>query len=386
MKRKTILRLCASTFAATLLGVAPAMAQQVVKIGYSGPLSGGAALYGKNVLSGMEMAIKEINEAGLEVAGQKVKLEVVALDDKYNPSETAINAQRLVQQHKTPAIVVPHSGGIFAAQVANERHNYVLLAYSTLPEITARGNRLTVRVPPEFLAHIEPFSRYTMDRFGTRLAMVGGDHDAAKAWAAAVKNGWERLGGTVVAENPMSYNRATDFYSGVSKALAAKPDVLFVGGASEPTALVVKQARELGFKGGFLVMDQAKLDEMARVVGGLEVLEGAIGVLPVSADPSPDNQAFIARFGQKFAGRVPGSEALWNYTAVHATAKAMQLAGSATDAKAIHAKLDAGYKALSPQVNPGGVLGVDDKGGTLTRERGGAVQDGKITVISTDKK
>ena len=46
MKRKTILRLCASTFAATLLGVAPAMAQQVVKIGYSGPLSGGAALYG----------------------------------------------------------------------------------------------------------------------------------------------------------------------------------------------------------------------------------------------------------------------------------------------------------------------------------------------------
>ena len=53
MKRKTILRLCASTFAATLLGVAPAMAQQVVKIGYSGPLSGGAALYGKHVLSGI---------------------------------------------------------------------------------------------------------------------------------------------------------------------------------------------------------------------------------------------------------------------------------------------------------------------------------------------
>ena len=54
--------------------------------------------------------------------------------------------------------------------------------------------------------------------------MIGADHDYGKAWAAAFKPGWEKLGGTVVAENPMSYNRATDFYSGVSKALAAKPD------------------------------------------------------------------------------------------------------------------------------------------------------------------
>ena len=131
MKRKTILRLCASTFAATLLGVAPAMAQQVVKIGYSGPLSGGAALYGKNVLSGMEMAIKEINEAGLEVAGQKVKLEVVALDDKYNPSETAINTQRLVQEHKAAAVLVPHSGGSFAVQAINEQQKVLLLSSTT---------------------------------------------------------------------------------------------------------------------------------------------------------------------------------------------------------------------------------------------------------------
>ncbi len=371
---------CAATFAA------PAMAQEVVKIGYSGPLSGGAAQYGKNALDGMLLAADELNAANLEVGGKKVKFEIVPLDDKYNPSETAINAQRLVQQYKTPAVLVPHSGGIFALQTTNERNNFIVLAYSSVPQITDRGNKLTLRIPPEFTTYIEPFSNYLMQRYGKKVAMIGADHDYGKAWAAAFKPGWEKLGGTVVAENPMSYNRATDFYSGVSKALAAKPDVLFVGGASEPTALVVKQARELGFKGGFLVMDQAKLDEMARVVGGMEPLEGAIGVLPVSADPSPDNKAFMERFGKKFEGRVPGSEALWNYTAVHATAKAMQLAGTASDAKAIHAKLDAGYKALSSQVNPGGVLGVNERGGTLTKERGGAVKDGKIIVISTEKK
>ncbi len=371
---------CAATFAA------PAMAQEVVKIGYSGPLSGGAAQYGKNALDGMLLAADELNAANLDVGGKKVKFEIVPLDDKYNPSETAINAQRLVQQYKTPAVLVPHSGGIFALQTTNERNNFIVLAYSSVPQITDRGNKLTLRIPPEFTTYIEPFSNYLMQRYGKKVAMIGADHDYGKAWAAAFKPGWEKLGGTVVAENPMSYNRATDFYSGVSKALAAKPDVLFVGGASEPTALVVKQARELGFKGGFLVMDQAKLDEMARVVGGMEPLEGAIGVLPVSADPSPDNKAFMERFGKKFEGRVPGSEALWNYTAVHATAKAMQLAGTASNAKAIHAKLDAGYKALSSQVNPGGVLGVNERGGTLTKERGGAVKDGKIIVISTDKK
>lgn len=375
----TLALACAAAFAG------PAMAQEVIKIGYSGPLSGGAAQYGKNALDGMLLAADELNAANLEVGGKKVKFEIVALDDKYNPSETAINAQRLVQQHKTAAILVPHSGGIFAAQTTNERNNFIVLAYSSVPQITNRGNKLTLRIPPEFTTYIEPFSKYLMEQYGKKVALVGADHDYAKAWAAAFKPGWEKLGGTVVAENPMSYNRATDFYSGVSKALAAKPDVLFVGGASEPTALVVKQARELGFKGGFMVMDQAKLDEMARVVGGTGILEGAIGVLPVSADPSPVNKAFIERFGKKFNARVPGSEALWNYSAVHATAKAMQLAGSASDATAIHAKLDAAYKGLSAEVNPGGVLGVDAVGGTLTRERGGAVKDGKITVVNTAK-
>ncbi|MGU4174189.1 ABC transporter substrate-binding protein, partial [Pseudomonas aeruginosa] len=84
----------------------PALAQEVVKIGYSGPVSGGAAQYGKNVLDGMQMAVSEINAAAPEIGGKKVKIEIVPLDDKYNPSETAINAQRLVQQHKTAAILV----------------------------------------------------------------------------------------------------------------------------------------------------------------------------------------------------------------------------------------------------------------------------------------
>ena len=361
-----------------LAAAAPAFSQEVVKLGYSGPLSGGAALYGKNVLDGMKMAIDEVNAQGLEVGGKKVKLEVVALDDKYNPSETAINAQRLVQESKTPAILVPHSGGIFALQTQNEAQKYLVLAYTSVPQVTARGNKLTLRIPPEFTTYIQPFIKYAMAKFGKNVAIADADHDYAKAWNAAFKPAWEAAGGKIVADNPMSYNKSTDFYSGVSKVLAAKPDVLFIGGASEPSGLVAKQARELGFKGGFIIIDQAKMDEMAKVMGGYQLLEGSIGVLPVVDDPSPTTKAFVERFQKIYPGRIPSSEVSLNYTAVHATALAMKLAGTATDAVAIRANLDKAIKQLPADHNPNRLEGVDDKGGTVADTSVAVVEGGKV--------
>src|SRR5688500_3685489 len=63
-----------------------------VTIGFTGPLSGGAALYGRNVLDGLEMAIADINDAGgITVAGKQVKIAVAPLDDRYFPNESATN-------------------------------------------------------------------------------------------------------------------------------------------------------------------------------------------------------------------------------------------------------------------------------------------------------
>jgi len=372
LKRAAIAAAAAAAF------TAPALAQEVVKIGYSGPLSGGAALYGKNVLDGMQMAAAEVNAAGLEVAGRKYKLEIVPLDDKYNPSETAINAQRLVQEHKTAAILVPHSGGSFALQTNNEAQKYLLLSYTSVPQVTARGNKLTLRIPPEFTGYIGPFTKYAMAKYGKNVAIANADHDYAKAWTAAFKPAWEAAGGKVVAENPMSYNRATDFYSGVSRVLASKPDVLFIGGASEPTGLVVKQARELGFKGGFVIIDQAKMDEISQVTGGYGPLEGSIGVLPVVDDPAPVTRAFVERFRKAYPGRNPSSEVSLNYTAVHATVQAMKLAGTVADAARIRASLDKAMKALPDQYNPHGLDGVDERGGSLANTRVATVEGGKV--------
>jgi branched-chain amino acid transport system substrate-binding protein len=366
---------------AGLVAVLPAGAQQVVKIGFSGPLSGGAAQYGKNTLDGLKFAVDELNAENFQVAGKKVTFEVVALDDKYNPSETAINFQRLVQEYKAPVVMCPHSGGGFAIQTTNDRLNTLLLSYTSVPKITATGNKHTMRIPPDFSSYVKPFVAYAMKRYGKNLAIAGADHEYAKEWTAMIKPAWEAAGGRIVADNPMSYNRSTDFYSGVSKALAAKPDVLFIGGASEPTGLVAKQARDLGFKGGFIVMDQAKLNEMKPIVGSYAALEGAVGVLPVMEDNSPNVKAWVARWMKKYPEREPGSEATLNYTAMRVTALAMQLAGTTSDATAIRAKLGEAIKKLPAAQNLANYDAIDANGGTSGDIRVAVVEGGKIKEV-----
>jgi branched-chain amino acid transport system substrate-binding protein len=368
---------------ASAFGAGAAFAQDTVKIGFTGPLSGGAALYGKNVVNGMEMAIKEINAAGLEVAGKKVKLELVALDDKYAPAEAAINARRLVQQYQSPAVFVPHSGGIYAMQAFNEQEKFIVMAYSSTPKITETGNKLTIRIPPTFNSYIEPFTHYEMKKFGRKVGMLPGDHEYAKNWTQLFGPAWEKAGGTIASNNPMSYNRSADFYSGVSRVLAEKPDVLFVGGPSEPTALVVKQARELGFKGGFLIMDQAKLDEMAKVTGGLAPLEGSIGVLPVSYDERVGPKTFAAAYRKAYgADKDPTTESSYNYTLTHALASAMKLAGTTTDAAAIRAKIGEALTKMPTDINAGGFKGVDAVGGTIVDPLVATVEGGKIKPVN----
>src|SRR5215218_4820000 len=369
----------AMTLAASFASVASA--QETVNIGYTGPLSGGAALYGKNTLVGLEMAAKEINDAGgFDVGGKKYKFNIVALDDKYSPSEAAVNAKRLKAQNNAPMIFTPHSGGAFAIQAFNDQDNFILGAYTSVPTMTERGNKLTLRIPPSFAGYVQPFISVEMKTFGKKLAMAGGDHDYAKAWAQLFGPAWTKAGGQIVAENPMSYNKDTDFYSGVSRVLAANPDVLFIGGASEPTALIAKQARELGFKGGFVVMDQAKLDEMAAVTGGMDMLEGSVGVLPLIYDKRPGAEAFIAKF-KKLYDRNPGTEASYHYSTLNAVAEAMKLAGTVSDPKAIHAKLSEAYGKLSPDKNPARITSVDERGGTNANIVVGVVKGGKVEAV-----
>jgi branched-chain amino acid transport system substrate-binding protein len=124
------------------------------------------------------------------------------------------------------------------------------------------------------------------------------------------------------------------------------------------------------------------LDEIGKVTGGYAPLEGAIGVLPVVDDASPDAKAFVERYRKMFPGRTPSTEVMLNYTTVWATAQAMKLAGTVSDAVAIRAQLDKAMKTLPAALNPFGYNGVDERGGTLANGRVAAIEGGKVKELA----
>src|SRR5688572_765137 len=83
------LRLLIVTVAAAFLGACSSSgsASDTVTIGFTGPLSGGAALYGRNVLDGLEMAVADINDGGgIKIGDRQVTVAVSPLDDRYFPN------------------------------------------------------------------------------------------------------------------------------------------------------------------------------------------------------------------------------------------------------------------------------------------------------------
>jgi branched-chain amino acid transport system substrate-binding protein len=187
-KLRYLLAACAAALVLSLGACAAEESGDVVAFGYSGPLSGGAALYGRNAQSGLEMAVDEINEAGgIEVDGRRIRIELVSLDDRYLPNETATNGRRLLQQNRTPVIWVSHAGGILALQGMNTRDpKFLLMAYSSEPSILDAGNPLTVMIPPRYDGYAPPFVRTTMSRFGRRLGLLGTTTTYGRAWTDVV--------------------------------------------------------------------------------------------------------------------------------------------------------------------------------------------------------
>ncbi|NEW91549.1 branched-chain amino acid ABC transporter substrate-binding protein [Rhodopseudomonas sp. BR0M22] len=88
--RKTLL--AAVAIALPMLG-SVAAAQETVKIGYIDPLSGGGASVGEGGLKTFQYLADELNAKG-GILGKKV--EIVPLDNKTNPQESLIQAQKAI--------------------------------------------------------------------------------------------------------------------------------------------------------------------------------------------------------------------------------------------------------------------------------------------------
>ena len=100
MMKKTVLKLISIGMCLILaIGIFAACgnkeSNETYVIGLSGPLTGGAAVYGVAVKNSAELAIKEINEAG---GLDGVKFELVALDDQHDPSKVEANYAQMTDK------------------------------------------------------------------------------------------------------------------------------------------------------------------------------------------------------------------------------------------------------------------------------------------------
>lgn len=369
-----------------------------IYIGYTGPLSGIAGPYGQSALNGIKFAIEDINKAGGIVIGDKwYELDVIAMDDKYYPPLSSANGMN-ISKNGTPVIFCPHVGGILELQKMNEKgeNKFIVAAYTSSPAALKTGNKMTLFIPPNFeILHIPTMADYFLLKGMKKAALLPGTHDYAKEWAIAFKDYWTRKGGEIVAEEPINYYVATNYTENVSKVLAAKPDVILIAGPSLPMAGVIKTARALGYTGGFIVADQAKLDEIMHYLGieydfaNKKVLKGDISlvdksigtsspcilaVLPeASLDPYTPFYKYMCENLQKRLGDAPVAwEHVLNYETTFLIAKAIEKAGS-TDPEKIMEAMEKkvfpadGYRGISKylhgallRVSPYGTIGVLD--------------------------
>jgi branched-chain amino acid transport system substrate-binding protein len=87
--------------AVAVLGFGPAAAQDVIKIGAIGSLSGGGTAWGLAIKRGAEIALDEVNAAGgVKVGDKTYKVELVMYDDQYTGQGGKNAAERLVHQDK----------------------------------------------------------------------------------------------------------------------------------------------------------------------------------------------------------------------------------------------------------------------------------------------
>jgi branched-chain amino acid transport system substrate-binding protein len=90
-----------AVLATGLFALAPAHAQDAIKLGLVAAMSGQSAKSGEAIVRGLSLAIDEINAKG-GVLGKKVEL--LVRDDESNPAKGVVAARELVQREKVAAL------------------------------------------------------------------------------------------------------------------------------------------------------------------------------------------------------------------------------------------------------------------------------------------
>jgi len=370
------LKCLSGVFLATLMvliGVLPANAKEIV-VGFTGPLSGTISEYGEDISNGVDLAVRELNEAGgVIIKGQKYTFRLVKLDDRMNMTTASTNVQKMREQ-KAVAMFCGSAPAAFAMMNVNQEKGREFLVMLYASTRINWDNKLTISVSGPLESHVPEYVNWAFDHGYRKLGIILNPDVYGKEWTETMKKQWEKKGGVITAIKPANYYREVDFSSQITAVLSTSPDVMLIGGPSDATALIIEQIRNMGFKGGFMIVDQVRLENLTKLLKGTDKIGNAIIGAPMTCNTMPTMKAHWKKYKDIYH-RDPNWESIMNYMVMHCLAKAIKAAQTADDVFAIRAAFPKAYPHMADKY-PTEVWGLTSNGRQLSAPTFVALKNG----------
>jgi len=332
MKTKKICRLTLLLVIATLICTACGQAAQpTIKIGINAPLTGDIPKVGEGTKFAAEMWLEEVG-GELEVGDQTYPVELVIEDNESKAESAASVNQKLITQDEVLAIVGPQSSkqAVPAGGAANDGQTPMVSPWSTNPNTTL--NRPWVFRTPFLDSFQGPaVAKFVTEEFGFTKAGVLYDiaSDYPKGLADYFKQGWEDIHGegSVVAFESFTTGD-TDFSAQITKIKESGAEFFFTPQYYNEVALIVQQARELGFNQPIVGSDSWGSAELLNLCG-----EDCYGLFYSShylaENPTGEAKEFIEGYEEKY-GYVPDDVGALTWDTMHIIERAITECGEIT--------------------------------------------------------
>ena len=284
---------------AALSVASPAYTQQIIKIGVVGALTGPLAASGQSQLTGAEMRAKEIN-----AAGGKYKIELISQDDGSNCDQSVNATIKMITQDNVVAVLGAVNSPCALAMVPlTRRYSVPQFTYGVGTAITQQGSEWVFRTAVGAPGQTKELAEYAVKKLGhQKIAVLYSDDEYGASMAAGLKAALATMNMQPAAFE--TYPREDqDFTGQLTKIKASGATALFATGSYTASALIAKQARQLGLKVQHLG-DTGNATPKYAELGG-DAVEGAVLVEPFTpADPDPKVQAFVKQYKNQY-GRDP---------------------------------------------------------------------------------
>ncbi len=302
MKRKILLSaLLVFVFASLLLagcGSEEEAGGGEITIGALLPLSGDLAEYGQNVQQGINLAVKQINEAGGPLG---MELKVVFRDSQTDPTALRDGAEKLVNVDQVPAIVGPMIRTDVATPITAPNHVVIISPSNTPTWVTELDDDdYTFRTTASDAIQGKVLGELAYERGYRTAAILYINDPYGGGLAESTGEAFEQAGGEVLGVAAYEPGEVT-YMMQLEELAKGDPDVLVLIGYPESGVVILRQALSEGLFDQFLFPDGMQSEQIIEDVGG-DYLEGMYGTGPGAAETeSYENylNAYEAEYGEK---------------------------------------------------------------------------------------